>query len=811
MQAALYQKIKRVAVVGAGTMGSQIAAQFANVGIPCDLLDVVPAELENEGGMKDINGHVSAARNLIAASALERMKNAKTRVPFYVRGAARLIRAGNLSDHADRLAEADWIVEAVTENLQVKKQVHELIDQHRRRGTIVSSNTSGISIQSLSEGRSANFRECFLGTHFFNPPRYMHLLEIIPTSETRTNLVEFVADFGERILGKGTVRCKDTPNFIANRIGTYAMMHTIHLMLEEEYTIDEVDAITGPMIGRPRSATFRLGDLIGIDILVDMAKNLNAAAPDDERRAIFRVPDFVSQMVERNWLGDKTGRGFYDRRPGEKGSEIWTLNYNTLDYVPRESMQSSTLDAAKRIKDTGARIRELIGNDSREGRFVWKCLSNLMRYTATCIPEISDDLASVDNAVKWGFNWELGVFEMWDAIGVPESVERMLSEGDSIPPLAANLLDSGYTSFYGAAKPGVSGAKRAYYDLGSNGYQETDAPPEVIVLSDLRSDNKVVQSNADASLIDIGGGVACLEFHSKMNIINDSTIEMMLKALDEVERNFVGLIIGNDSDNFSVGLNLVLVLEKARNKDWDAIDEILRNFQTANMSLRNSPKPVVSAPSGMTYGGGCEIVLNSDAACAAAETYMGLVEVRVGLIPGAGGTKEMILRCQENLAIDRGAAAFPYVKRGFDTIAGSSVSESGQHAKQLGYLRDADYISINRRRHLYDAKEVVRSIAARGYQQPQPREMMVPGRNGLARFKLEIHQMLCAEYISGHDACVLKKLAHVLCGGELTSPQRVSEPYILDLEREAFISLCGEEKTQSRIEFTLKTGKPLRN
>ena len=805
MQVELYRKIKRVAVLGAGTMGSQIAAHFANVGIPCDLLDVLPA------GMKDENCGGSVERNRIAASALDRMKNAKTRSPFYVRDATRLIRAGNLSDHANRLAEADWIVEAVTENLQEKKQVHELIDRHRRHGTLVSSNTSGISIKVLSEGRSTNFRECFLGSHFFNPPRYMHLLEIIPTAETRTNLVDFAADFGERILGKGIVRCKDTPNFIANRIGTFAMMHTIHLMLEEDYTIDEVDAITGPLIGRPRSATFRLGDLIGIDILVDMAKNLNTALPGDERRAVFRVPDFVLQMIERNWLGDKTGRGFYHKRPGEKGSEILTLNYNTLEYVPRESMQSRTLDSVKRIRDAGTRIKALTDNDSREGRLVWKSLSNILRYAASCIPEISDDLESVDKAMKWGFNWELGVFEIWDAIGVPESVERMQSDGSLIPPLAANLLDSGYTSFYRAVNPEDSHAKTAYFDLGSNSYQETDTPSEDIVLSALRSDGKTVQSNADASLIDIGDGVACLEFHSKMNIINTPTLEMMLKALDEVERNFVGLVIGNHSDNFSVGLNLVLVLEKARNKDWDAIDEILLNFQTANMSLRSSPKPVVSAPSGMTYGGGCEIVLNSDAACAAAETYMGLVEVRVGLIPGAGGTKEMILRCQENPPIDSSVDAIPYVKRAFETIAGSSVSESGKHARQLGYLRNTDYISINSRRRLYDAKEMVRSIAARGYQQPQPRETLVPGSNGLAQLKLEVYQMRCADYISEHDATVLNKLANVLCGGELTSPQRVSESYILDLEREAFIGLCGEEKTQNRIEFTLKTGKPLRN
>ena len=806
-----FRKIKRVAVVGAGTMGSQIAAYIANVGIPCDLLDIVPSDLASEACEDIMSRDSTVERNRIAESALDRMKNAKSHSPFYIRDAARLIRAGNLSDHADWLAEADWVVEAVTENLDVKKQVHGLIDRHRSHDTLVSSNTSGISIRAISEGRSDNYQECFVGTHFFNPPRYMHLLEIIPTDDTRTNLVEFISDFGERILGKGVVHCKDTPNFIANRIGTFSMMHTIHLMIDEGYTIDEVDAITGPLIGRPRSATFRLGDLIGIDILVDMAKNLHAAAPDDEPRAIFRMPDFILQMVERNWLGDKTGQGFYHRCPKEKGSEIWMLDYNTLEYVPRTSLQSHSLDAVKRISDVRARIKQLMDSNDREGRFMWKSLSNVMNYAATCIPEIADDLMSVDNAMKWGFNWELGIFEMWDAIGVPESVERMSSEGHSIPPLVARLLESGNTSFYSTGKAGGEHTKIAYFDLGSNGYQRTDTTPEVIILPDLKTNDKVVQSNSDASLIDIGDDVVCLEFHSKMNIINTPTIEMMLKALDEVERNHVGLVIGNHSDNFSVGLSLVLILEKARNKDWDAIDEIIRNFQMANMSLRYSPKPVVSAPSGMTFGGGCEIALNSDAVCAAAETYIGLVEVRVGLIPGAGGTKEMVLRSLENVPHDVTKEPFPYLKRAFDTIARSKVSESGLHATQLGYLRNTDRISINRRRHLFEAKQMVRSIAVSGYQQPQPREVLMSGRNGLARLKLEIHLMHCAKYISDYDAFVLNKLAYVICGGELSSPQHVSESYILDLEREAFLSLCGEEKTLKRIEFTLRTGKPLHN
>ena len=800
-----YRKIKKVAVVGAGTMGSQIAAHIANVGIPCELLDILPAELTPEERTHNLTLDHPAVRNRIAQTALDRMKSATTRSPFYLTDTAQLIRVGNLSDNADWLADADWIIEAVVENLDVKKQVHGLIHQHRKPGTLVSSNTSGISIRAISEGLSENYQECFLGTHFFNPPRYMRLLEIIPTDKTQTELVEFISDFGETILGKGIVHCKDTPNFIANRIGVFSKMYTICLMLEAGYTIDEVDAITGPPMGRPRSGTFRLGDIVGIDVLVDVANNLYEAATDDEQREIFRVPDFILQMVERNWLGDKTGQGFYHKRPGKNGSEIWTLDYNTLEYAPRAQVQFSSLDAIKRISDPSERIKHLINSDDRAGQFAWKCLSNIMRYSAARIPEIVDDLVNIDNAMKWGYNWELGVFEIWDAIGVPESVERMKSEGHSIPLLVTNLLDAGHTTFYGKAN-----SKATYFDLSSKKSHPIQNRSEAIILSDLKANGKVVTSNSDASLIDIGDGVACLEFHSKMNIIDHPIIELMSEALDEVDRNFQGLVIGNHADNFSVGANLVLMLERARRKNWEALDEKIRAFQNANMRLRFSPKPVVAAPAGMAFGGGCEIVLGADGVCAAAETYIGLVELRVGLIPGAGGTKEMAVRSSAHDYRET-ALAFPYLKRAFETIAYSKVSESGAHAKELGYLRDTDRVSINRAHHLHNAKQMVLSMLSNGYQQPQPREAFVLGEAGLARLKLDIHLMRRAEYISDHDVLIANKLAWILCGGELSTPQFVSEQYLLDLEREVFLSLCGEEKTHQRIEYTLKTGKPLRN
>ena len=782
-----YRQIKRVAVVGAGTMGAQIAAHIANVGIPCDLLDIPPPELNDEERADHLTLDSPAVRNRIAQSALDRMEGAKTRSPFYVPDAAALIRVGNFHDHAEWLADADWIIEAVVENLDVKKQVHGRIDQHRRRGTLVSSNTSGISIRAIAEDLSEDYRECFLGTHFFNPPRYMYLIELIPTDLTRPDLVEFISDFAEYTLGKGVVRCKDTPNFIANRIGIFSVLHTIHLTLEEGYTIDEVDAITGPPMGRPRSATFRLGDIIGLDVLVDVANNVYENAPNDERREVFRVPDFILQMVKKGWLGEKTGGGFYQRRRGENGSEIWTLDYNTLEYVPRSTPLSppasggikgglDSINAVRRIANAGERLKQLIGSDDRAGQFAWKCLSHTMRYAASRIPEIADDLESIDNVMKWGFNWELGIFEAWDAIGVPESVERMKAEDHTIPSFVANLLDSGHTGFYKTS-----------------------------------SKSQPVKSNADASLIDMGDGVLCLEFHSKMNAIDNPSIEMMFESLDEVERNFEGLVIGNHADNFSVGANLALMLERARNGDWEALEGMISAYQRANMRLRLSSKPVVAAPAGMALGGGCEIAFGADRICAAAETYIGLVEVGVGLIPAAGGVKEMAIRCLEGGPLEADVELFPHIKRAFETIAYAKVSESAVGAKRIGYLREADTVSINRLHHLHDAKQLVLAMAVEGYQEPQPRGVFVLGETGLIQLRSEVDLARRAGHLSDHDVKILNQLASVLCGGELSTPQSVSEDYLLELEREAFLRLCGEEKTHQRIEYTLKTGKPLKN
>ena len=757
-------------------MGSQIAAHIANVGIPCDLLDIPPTELTALERANGLTLDSPAVRNRIAQSALDQMKSAKTRSPFYVPDAAELIRVGSFHDHADWLADADWIIEAVVENLEVKKRVHGRIDQHRGRGTLVSSNTSGISIRAIAEGLSQDYQECFLGTHFFNPPRYMYLIELIPTDTTRPDLIEFISDFAEYTLGKGIVRCKDTPNFIANRIGIFSVLYTIHLMLEERYTIDEVEAITGPPMGRPRSATFRLGDIIGLDVLVDVANNVYENALNDEQREVFRVPDFILRMVEKGWLGEKTGRGFYQRRRGENGSEIWTLDYNTLEYAPRSEVRFDSISGVRRITDAGERLKRLTDSNDRAGQFAWKCLSHTMHYAASRIPEIADDPVSIDKVMKWGFNWELGIFEAWDTIGVPESVERMKAENHAIPSFVTNLLDSGHTAFYKTS-----------------------------------SKSKPVRSNADASLIDMGDGVLRLEFHSKMNTIDNPSIQMMFEALDEVEWNFEGLVIGNYADNFSVGANLALMLERARNGDWEALEAMISGFQTVNMRFRLSPKPVVTAPAGMTLGGGCEIAFGADRICAAAETYIGLVEMGVGLIPAAGGVKEMAIRCLEGVPLDTDTEPFPHIKRAFETIAYAKVSESAAHAKRIGYLREADTVSINRAHHLHDAKQMVLTMAADGYQEPQPRGVFVLGEAGLTRLKSEIDLARRAGHFSDHDVKILNQLAYVLCGGELSTPQSVSEDYLLELEREAFLGLCGEEKTHQRIEYTLKTGKPLKN
>jgi len=798
-------KVEKAAVLGAGTMGAQIAAHLANAGVEVLLLDMAPVELTDEEQGRGLTLQSTAVRNRIAIAGLEAAKKIKP-AAFYSPSLSRLIVTGNFEDDLTKVAGVDWIIEAVVENLEIKRDLFARLDRHRKPGTIVSSNTSGISISSMAEGMSEDFQKNFLGTHFFNPPRYLKLLEVIPTEKTLSDVVEFVADFCDRRLGKGVVYCKDTPNFIANRIASFSSLNTIRVMVEGGYTVEEVDAITGPLVGRPKSASFRTADIVGLDTSLYVAENLYKAVPDDEKRDVLVPPDFLRDMVGRGWMGNKSGQGFYKREKGEGGkTEFWALDYVEMEYRPPQKVRFPSVEAARTIEDTGERIRALIYGKDRAGEFLWKTISQNLVYAANRVPEISDTIVNLDNAVRWGFNHEFGPFELWDVIGVEKSVARMREEGVTAPPLVERLLGAGNTSFYRRRE-----GRTFYFDFETGDYKEVEPRPGVTVLRSLKERERVIKKNSSASLIDLGDGVACLEFHSKMNSIGADTIAMMGYAVKEVAANHEALVIGNQSENFSVGANIMLLLLGIQEQEWDEISLSVRQFQNANMALRYSPKPVVVAPQGMALGGGCEVTLHGDRARAAAETYLGLVEVGVGLIPGGGGVKEMVLRAVEGALPDEDL--FPRIKKVSETIAMARVSTSSVEARDLGFLRGTDPVTMNRDRLIEDAKQTALAMVREGYVQPHPRtEIPVLGEPALSTIKLGIHMMARGGFISEHDAKVATRLATVITGGNLSRKTLVSEQYLLDLEREAFVSLCGERKTQERIQHMLKTGKPLRN
>jgi 3-hydroxyacyl-CoA dehydrogenase len=801
-------RIEKAAVLGAGTMGAQIAAHLANAGIPTLLLDVVPKEPTPEEAAKGLTLESKEVRDRIARAGLEAARKAKP-AAFFHEGAASLVSVGNFDDDLPRLKDCDIIIEAVVERLDIKRSLFERVEKFRKPGSVVASNTSGIPIRRIAEGFSEEFRAHFLGTHFFNPPRYLHLVELIRTEWTSPEVSCSVYGFLDRRLGKGVVVAKDRPNFIANRIGTFGAMVTLKTLEEDGYTFEEVDRMTGPALGRPKSATFRTFDIVGLDVLAHVARNLYEAVPDDEEREVYRLPEFVEQMVNRGILGDKTKGGFYQKRKGEDGArDIWTLDVATLEYRPQQKANLPALDAAKNIEDTRARVKSLVWGKERAGAFLWKTMSRVFAYAASRIPEIADTVVEVDRAMKWGFGWELGVFEAWDAIGVEKSVERMKEEGRAVPSNVQRMLDAGATSFYKS-----EGGREFYFDFASEEYKPVAEQPGVIVLKSVKERAGVIKKNAGASLIDIGDGVACLEFHSKMNSIGGDTLSMLKASLAEVEKNFLGLVVANQGQNFSVGANLMLVLLGAQEEDWDELDLAIRAFQQATMSLRYSPKPVVVAPFQMTFGGGCEMTLHADRARAAAETYIGLVEVGVGLIPAGAGTKEMLVRALDSIPPGvTEADPFPFVKRAFETIALAKVATSAAEARGLGFLRDEDSYSMNADRLVADAKQEVLSLAAVGYVQPRQRtDVLALGNSALSTIKLGIHQMKRGGFISDYDAVIGEKLARILTGGDLNHETRVSEQYLLDLEREAFLSLCGQRRTQERIAHMLKTGKPLRN
>ncbi len=787
--------IARAAVLGAGTMGAGIAAHLANAGIPTLLLDIAPANENITDRDQVVNSLFEASKKLKPAA-------------FMLGENARLITTGNFTDDIAKLRECDIVIEAVVENIDIKHKLFAEVEKHRKPGAVIASNTSGIPIDAIAEPFSDDFKRHFLGVHFFNPPRYMKLVEVIPGTQTSGEIACKVSGFLDQRLGKGVVPAKDRPNFIANRIGTFGMMATVHEMLEMGFRPTEVDQMTGKAIGHASSATFRTSDLVGLDVLVHVNKNLYPAVPEDEDRDVFLVPDVINTMLEKKLLGDKTGGGFYKKSKNAEGKrQILELDLNTFEYKPQEKSKFPSLDAAKQIDDLPKRVNQLVWGEDRVGEFLWKTMERTFRYAANRIPEIADTIVEIDNAIKWGFGWEIGVFETWDAVGMEKSVERMRADGRPIPANIEKMLAAGATSFYRR-----EAGETSFYDLASGEYKPVPKRPGVTILKDVKDRAGTIKTNPGASLIDLGDGVACLEFHSKMNSIGGDTVQMMNFAIDEVERNFRGLVVGNQGGNFSAGANIMLLLLAAQEEEWDEINMMVHALQNAVMRLRYSQKPVVTAPYGLTLGGGCEIAMHGNKVRAAGETYIGLVEVGVGVIPAGGGTKEMTLRTMDAWAKAPDSDPLQFLKKTFETIGMGKVATSAQEGRAFGFLRDSDAISMNGDRLIQDAKQEVLNLDAAGYVAPVERtDITVLGEAAESALKLALHMMKRGGYISEHDELIGRKLAHIMSGGTINHRTQVSERYLLDLEREAFVSLCGERKTQERIAAMLKTGKPLRN
>ena len=799
-------RIECVAVLGAGVMGSAIAAHLANAGVPSVLLDIVPPDLTDEDRRKGLTRESPSFRNRLAARGLETALKASP-AAFFSPKDARLITTGNFEDHLGWLAQADWIIEAVAERLDVKQALFAKVEAHRKPGTLVSSNTSGIPIRALAEGRSQEFRQHFLGTHFFNPPRYMKLLELIPGPETLPEVMQEMAEFGERALGKGIVLAKDTPNFIANRIGTFGLFTVMRIMIEGDYSVEEVDWLTGPAIGRPKTATLRTADLVGLDTVVHIASNIAQGLSDDAERSAYAVPPFLQELVKRGWLGEKAGQGFYKRIKGTEGSEILALDYKIMEYRPQKKVSFPSSDAIQGIEEPSERLRALAYADDRAGRFVWQALRDTLLYAAHRVPEIADDIVSVDQAMRWGFGWELGPFEIWDALGVERAGKRMEQEGRTLPPLVMKLLASGEASFYRR-----EAGRRYAFDLATSKKVEVQERPEIILLPALRERERVVARNPGASLIDLGDGVACLEFHSKSNAIGPDIVQMMRTSLELCAERFDALVIGNQGRHFCVGANLMALLFEAQDENWDEIDFMVRAFQSTAMAIKMFEKPIVAAPFAMTLGGGCEVCLHAAKIRAAAETYIGLPEVGVGLIPAGGGCKEMLLRGMEGIPAELEIDLLPFFRHAFETIALGKVSTSARDAQWLGYLRPTDRFTMNQDRLIYEAKQAAQAMVTEGYAAARPKDdIKVLGERGIAAAETQLYNMKSGGYITDHDDLIARKLAAVLAGGKVTPGTMVSEQYMLDLEREAFLSLCGERKSQERMQHMLATGKPLRN
>ncbi len=796
-------RFQNIAVLGAGVMGARIAAHLANAGLRPMLLDIVPRELTADEQKRGLSLEHPDVRNRVVRAGLDAARKGKP-AAFFLPEYADRIRLGNFEDNLDWLREADWIIEAVAERLDIKQALLARVEAMRRPGSIVSSNTSGLPLHRVAAGRSEEFRQHWLGTHFFNPPRYMRLLEIIPIADTLAEVVEAVSTFADQHLGKVVVAAKDTPNFIANRIGTFAVMNTLRLMQEADLTIEQVDELTGPMLGFPKSATFRTADIVGLDVMAHVVANLRENLLQDERRELFQLPDFIQKMLERGWLGEKSGQGFYQRVKENGDSKILALDWKTLEYRPRQKAVFPALELARNAEDIGQRLRQVLNSGDRVAGLYQRLLDDLFHYAAMRIPEIADGVHEVDQAMRYGFNWEHGPFELWDAVGVEPVLERWQQQNRPLPPLVKDLKHAHQRCFY-LQKDG----RPFSYDPQRGSHRLIPERPGVLVLSQRKAACAVVAENAGASLLDLGDGVACLEFHSKLNTIGTDILQMVQAAMQRLQSDFEALVVGNQGPHFSAGANLMLLLITVQEGEWDDLDLVIRSFQNAVMSLKYAPRPVVVAPHGLALGGGCEFVLHGACVQAAAESYIGLVEVGAGLIPAGGGTKEMLLRALDGASND--LERLSRVRHAFETIALAKASTSADEARALGYLRAGDRVSMKLDRHIADAKQTALDLV-RTYRPAAPRtDIPVPGETTYAQLQLGIHLMQRAGYISDYDAHIGAKLAYVITGGALNPPQAVSEQYMLDLEREAFLSLCGERKTQERIQYLLKTGKPLRN
>jgi 3-hydroxyacyl-CoA dehydrogenase len=803
--------IKKVAVIGAGTMGGGIAAHVTNAGIPVVLLDMAPTELTPEEQKKGLALESKAVRNRVVNTLFDRVKKSKP-AAFFTPEHANLVTVGNLADDLGLIADADWIVEVIVEQLEPKRQLMERIEQVRKPGSIVSSNTSGIPIAAIAAGRSEEFRQHFLGTHFFNPPRYLYLLEVISTPDTAPEIVETISDFAYHRLGKGVVRAKDRPNFIGNRIGTYAMQTRILYALEHGYSVEEVDSLTGELIGNPKTGTFRLIDLVGLDIANHVSANLYNGVPEDEERETFRVPEALEEMGRRGWLGNKSGVGFYKQEKGAGGKEFWPLNVQTMQHEPPKKPRFELVGKARKIEDLRERLRFIMDNADmdRAGQFLGETTLRTLAYTARRIPEISDSIADVDNAMRWGFAQQLGPFDMWDAIGVGKAAGMMKERGIAVAPWIEQMLARGVESFYRRDGKRVTGV----YDPAAGAYKPLERLAGAIVLDDLRAQGKELARNESASVLDLGDGVLCLEFHSKMNTLDPLIDQMGYKALELLKDDkWVGMVIGNQAQHFSAGVNLAMVLMSVTSGKLDQAREASKHTQALFMAFRTSPKPIVAAPYGMVLGGGAELSMACARRVASAETYIGLIEVGPGLIPGWGGCKELLRRVVSPHMTAPGADPLPYLQKVFETIGLAKVSESAEQARELGFFDQNDKIVMNKELLIGEAKRTVLSMVSSGYTPPPPggEPIYAIGKRGLGAISASLHAMRVGGYASAHDEKVAKALGWVLCGGDLSAPQWVTEQYIMDLELEQTMKLVVEPKTQERMMAILQTGKPLRN